>query len=65
MASDAKVLCFGDFSRYCIREAGGLRLERSDDLYFHKDQVALRGKTRVDGVLTDATAINYLHEAVT
>ncbi len=58
-------MCFGDFSRYAIREVGGLRLERSDDLLFNKDQIALRGKTRVDGVLTDTTAVNYLHRAVT
>lgn len=65
MGSDAKIAAFGDFSRYVIREAGGFHLERSDHYLFHKDQVALRGKTRVDGVLTDVTAINYLHQAVT
>jgi HK97 family phage major capsid protein len=65
MASDAKVMVFGDMSRFVAREGGGLRLERSDDFLFSKDQIALRGVSRVDSVLTDVTALNYLHQAVT
>ena len=40
-------------------------LERSNDVYFAKNQVALRGVSRIDSALTDVTALNYLHQAVT
>lgn len=65
MASDAKVLAYGDFSAYYIRDVSGFRLERSDDLYFDKNQVAFRGLLRTDGDLIDSHAINALHQAVT
>jgi HK97 family phage major capsid protein len=65
MGSDAKVLAFGDMSRFVIREVRGLRLERSTDVFFAKNQVALRGVSRIDSALTDATSVNYLHQSVT
>jgi HK97 family phage major capsid protein len=65
MGSDAKVLAFGDMSRFVAREVRGFRLERSTDVYFAKNQTAVRGLTRTDSALTDVTAINYLHQAVT
>jgi HK97 family phage major capsid protein len=65
MASDAKVIAYGDFSAYYIRDVSGFRLERSDDLYFDKNQVAFRGLLRTDGDCIDANAINVLHQAVT
>src|SRR5262249_5896730 len=43
MASDATIACFGDFSRFVMRSAGGLVLQRSDDIYFDRDQTAMRG----------------------
>lgn len=64
MASDAKVIAYGDFSQYYIRDTRGFRLERSDDLYFDKNQVAFRGILRTDGDLIDTHAINGLHQAV-
>src|SRR5258708_40350997 len=33
LASNAKVVAFGDWSAYWIRDVVGLRIERSDDLY--------------------------------
>lgn len=65
MASDAKIVLYGDFSAYYIRDVAGFRLERSDDLYFDKNQVAFRGLLRTDGDLIDTNAINALHQAVT
>ncbi len=64
MASSAVVAGFGDFSAYWAREVRGFRLERSTDLYFDKNQTALRGLTRVDSTLTDKTAFNRLRQAV-
>src|SRR4051812_45803025 len=43
----------------------GLRLERSTDLYFDRDQIAVRWISRIDSNLTDPTAIVTLHQAVT
>jgi HK97 family phage major capsid protein len=64
MASDAKILAYGDFSAYYIRDVIGFRLERSDDLYFDKNQAAFRGLLRSDGDVIDTQAINILHQAV-
>jgi HK97 family phage major capsid protein len=65
MGSDVKVLAYGDMSRFVMREVGGLRLERSTDVFFAKNQLAVRGVSRVDSTLVDATAVNYLHMNVT
>lgn len=65
MASDAKIIYYGDWSAYYIRDTRQFRLERSDDLYFDKNQVAFRGLLRTDGDLIDTNAINALHQAVT
>lgn len=65
MASDAKVAAYGDFSAYYIRDVSGFQLERSDDLYFDKNQVAFRGLLRTDGDLIDTNAINVLHQNAT
>jgi HK97 family phage major capsid protein len=65
MTSDAKVLAFGDLSRYVARGVGGLKLERSADFLFGKNQLAVRGISRIDAKLTDPTAVDYLHQNVT
>lgn len=64
LASNAKVVAFGDFSSYYIRDAGAVRLERSDDFLFSKNQVAFRGLLRTDGDLIDTTAINIIKRSV-
>jgi HK97 family phage major capsid protein len=65
LASDAKTVFYGDWSAYYIRDTRNFRLERSDDLYFDKNQIAFRGLLRTDGDLIDSNAINVLHQAVT
>lgn len=64
MASNAKIVFYGDWSAYYIRDTRQFRLERSDDLYFDKNQVAFRGLLRTDGDLIDANAINVLKQSV-
>ncbi len=64
LASNAKVIAFGDFSSYYIRDAGSVRLERSDDYLFNKNQVAFRGLLRTDGDLIDSNAINIMKRSV-
>jgi HK97 family phage major capsid protein len=64
LASNAKVIAFGDFSAYYIRIASGFTLERSDDYAFNTDLVTFRGKTRVDADLIDTNAINIIKRSV-
>jgi HK97 family phage major capsid protein len=64
MASDAKILAYGDFSYFVGRQVNGLDLQRSTDLYFDKNQVAVRAVSRVDSQLVDTTAVVTLHQAV-
>lgn len=54
-ASNATSIAFGDFSTYFIRDAGGLRFERSADRYFDTDQIGYRAIWRSDGRLVDLT----------
>jgi HK97 family phage major capsid protein len=60
IASGAKTIAFGDFSAYYIRDVGNLRLERSDDYLFNKNQVAFRALLRTDGDLIDTNAVNAI-----
>lgn len=56
---DDKVL-FADLSKYKIRLAGPLRVERSVDAKFQSDQVVYRFIQRADGLLTDLRAAKVL-----
>jgi hypothetical protein len=42
----------------------GVRIERSTNLLFDKDQIAVRGISCIDSDLTDTTAVVTLHQAV-
>jgi HK97 family phage major capsid protein len=64
MASDARILCYGDLSYFVARQVQGLQLARSTDLYFDRAQIAVRGISRIDSDLTDSTAVVHLHQAV-
>ncbi len=64
MASNAKIVYYGDWSAYYIRDTRNFRLERSDDLLFDKNQIAFRGILRTDGDLIDANALVCLTQNV-
>lgn len=57
LASDAKVIAFGDWSSYYVRTVGNFVIERSDDYAFNTDLVTFRGKWRIDGDLIDTNAV--------
>lgn len=59
MAADAKSIVFGDFSRYFVRIAGGIRFERSDDFAFANDLVTFRAIMRADGDLVDTAGVKH------
>lgn len=60
--NNAKVMAFGDFSKYKIRDVATLRLIRLDELYAATDQVGFIAYMRSDGNLVDAgtAPIKYL-----
>ena len=50
-------IAFGDFSAFYIRDAGPIRIERSDDAFFANDVVAWRAVMRTDSDLIDSRAV--------
>ena len=59
MASDAKSILFGDWSRVVVRVAGGMRFERSDHFAFDTDEVTFRAVLRFDSRLVNTDAVRY------
>jgi HK97 family phage major capsid protein len=59
MATTAKSILFGDFSRYFIRIVNGVRFERSDEFRFQNDLVAFRCIVRLDAALIDLGALRH------
>ncbi len=53
-AQSAKILLFGDFAKYKIRDVAGVRLVRLDELFAQTDQVGFVAFLRTDGQLLDA-----------
>lgn len=64
MASNNKIIAYGDFSAYYIRHVGDIVLERDDSFAFDSDLITFRAKWRVDGDLLDTAAINILKQSV-
>lgn len=54
-ALNAKSVLFGDFSRYYVRMAGPIRVERSVEFAFQNDLVTWRFLMRTDGKLIDTS----------
>lgn len=62
-ATNKRLVLFGDFSKYVVRNAGPLQVLRSDDLYILNHQSVFLGVQRSDGNLIDTTAVKYLRTA--
>jgi HK97 family phage major capsid protein len=54
IATTAKSVLFGDFSKYIIRDVGSFRLKRLVERYGEKDQVSFVAFSRHDGRVLDA-----------
>lgn len=54
IATGNKVMLWGDFSQYFIRDVGSMRLKRLDERYAEFDQVAFVALMRTDADLIDA-----------
>jgi HK97 family phage major capsid protein len=50
-------IAFGDFSAYYVRDAGPIRIEKSEDAFFANDVVAWRAIMRTDADLIDSRAV--------
>lgn len=59
VATSAKSVVFGDFSRYFVRLAGPLRFQRSDEVGFLNDLITFRALARIDGAVIDASGFKY------
>tara|TARA_Y100000592_G_C5455262_1_gene311042 strand:+ start:453 stop:1634 length:1182 start_codon:yes stop_codon:yes gene_type:complete len=60
IATAKKVMAFGDMSKYYIREAGGIQVDRSVDFAFANDLVTFRFIYRADGDLMDSNAVKRM-----
>jgi HK97 family phage major capsid protein len=61
-AQSAKIILFGDFSKYKIRDVAAVRMVRLDELFAQTDQVGFVAFLRSDGNLLDAgtNPVKYL-----
>ena len=55
VALSAKSVAFGLMSKYYVRQAGAVRLDRSDEFAFNTDLITFRATLRLDGALVDTT----------
>jgi HK97 family phage major capsid protein len=60
LASNARVMAFGDFNAYYVRTVGDITVELDRSRYFDTDQTGIRARWRVDGDLVDFNAIRTL-----
>ena len=58
-ATSAKSVIFGNLPSYFVRQAGGIRLDRSDDFAFQNDLVTFRATVRLDGTLIQTSQVTY------
>jgi len=63
MATTAKSILFGDFSKYIIRQVRGLTLSRSTERYFERRSVGYFATIRMDGRLSDTAAVKHFANA--
>lgn len=64
IGADAKPLVAGDFNSFLIRQVGGLRVERSDEVGFTSDLITFKASLRIDSGLPQSSHIRYLRCAL-
>lgn len=55
VALSARSVLFGQVKKYFVRQAGAVRLDRSDEFAFNADLITFRATVRLDGALVDTT----------
>lgn len=63
IATGAKTVLFGDFSKYVIRMVNDIVIKRANERYIETDQVAFVGFMRMDGELVNTAAVKHLIQA--
>lgn len=65
IAAGAKVIAFGDFSQYTIKDTLGMRMQVLDQLYAENGQVGFKGNERTDGklIIPEAVQLLVMHAA--
>jgi len=63
IATGAKTMLFGDFSKYRIRQVGNMLMARSAERYFEERAIAFSVFGRFDGRYVDTAAIKHLIQA--
>lgn len=58
-----RLVLYGDFGAYAIRDAGGVTVYRADELRILNGQVVFLAIQRSDGNLVDVTAVKHLRTA--
>ena len=61
MAAGANSAIFGDFSKYVIRDVGGLTVVRFNELFMGSHQIGFQAFLRTDGQLLQPAAFSLLH----
>jgi HK97 family phage major capsid protein len=62
-ATAQRVVVYGDFAAYKVRDAGAVEVRRADELRILNGQVVFLAIQRSDGNLADVTAVRYLRTA--
>jgi HK97 family phage major capsid protein len=62
-STNKRLVLFGDFSAYHVRDAGDVVIARGDELFLLNHQVVFVAFQRSDGNLIDTTAVKYLRTA--
>ena len=60
VAIDSHSICYGDFSKFVIRDVTGIEVLRSDQLNILKNLITYVGFMRTDSALVDTSAVKYL-----
>lgn len=63
MGVSAKSIAFGDLSCYFVRSAGGISVQRLNELYAATGQVGFRVYERLDGKIADVAGIKLFQNA--
>jgi HK97 family phage major capsid protein len=60
MTTGSKVMMFGNWKKFVIRDVAGFVVKRSDEIYFETGQVAFMGWSRFDSRVMNSSALKYL-----
>lgn len=63
LSTNKRLVLYGDFNAYKIRDAGAVQVLRADELRILNGQVVFLAFQRSDGNLADTTAVRYLRTA--